>query len=265
MKNRQEWLNPLLTRIRAFFESRLHDHYPDLSWAERETATIHVIAAAQASYWEGIEDEAVIAWIWGKMEETVKFLRAIREVDANEKRRFVHILSTTQSDARAGVWSILKGCCDLGADEGEVEEVVQATYSKIWRDISTWMDDGSAQLSTRVYKFARAQALGWRTDRIRSKAPNDLEKLEAKMIALSDSRKLPPRPISLGPGREVSDDKNGRGGKNGKEPKAKRNPKPRNLMGISLEELWNPLTLVEQKFTEAQLAAELRSAGPFRA
>jgi hypothetical protein len=68
------------------------------------------------------------------------------------------------------------------------------------------------------------------------------------MVALADNGKLPPRPISLGPDDEVAVPK-----------------RARNLMGVSLTEMWNPFPRLERNFTDEELAFELRRAGPFRA
>lgn len=256
---RDATLNTLMDEIVQITRDGIEEYpgYP------AEAKFVDTVIRARLDRYDGpVTFEGLLQWTDLELDRIFRREQAKAVTERAERRRFLQIYSSTQAGARDGVWSVLKGCYDLGADEGEAEEIVQTTYSKIFRDISAWMEDGPAQLSTRVYKFARAQALGWRTDRIRSKVPNDLQKLEAQMIALEDRRKLPPRPISFGLAPEVSHDNNG---KNVKASKRKVNPKPRNLMGVSLQELWNPPRLEEQKFTEAQLAAELRSAGPFRA
>jgi len=197
-----------------------------------------------------------VAWVTGQLRQ----IEAEMNKEDRQRERFLQIYDTTQPDARDGAWSVLKSCFDLGANAQEVDEIVQTTYSKIWTKISDWMDDGPASLCKRVKEKAYFQARAWKTDRLRSRAPSDLEKLETKLAALADNGKLPPRPISLGPGPD--DDKDI---KDGKTSKPKRKPKPRNLLGVSLEELWNPLTLLKREFTEEELTTELRRAGPFRA
>jgi hypothetical protein len=180
VRRRAERLHILLNDIRGFFELKLQDYYADLTPAERETSTAHVIACAEASYAGEVEEEPVINWVVRKMEQTVKIIRAIRTDAALEQQEqmkqhqhhikvFGDIYSAAYSSAFAGVMEIMEDCSDLGASEEEARDVVQHTFMRIWAKIDEWDVPGTASIQTRVRAFARRQALGWRKKRIEEK------------------------------------------------------------------------------------------------
>lgn len=98
-------------------------------------------------------------------------------------QRFYQMRSDYQDVVRKGIWSIGKNVSDLGFTDRDVA----ALESKVWE----WLRydetsplytkgvakrgrehyaNGSAGPSTRLYNYARFQALGWRTERLRQRA-----------------------------------------------------------------------------------------------
>lgn len=88
----------------------------------------------------------------------------------------------------AAIWKIIVQCTDLGADldpvtESRAElntatEIEREVWSKVWIDLDRWAEPPRAnrlgrepaKLSTRLYDFARLQAMGWKKDRLRNRA-----------------------------------------------------------------------------------------------
>jgi hypothetical protein len=69
-----------------------------------------------------------------------------------------------------GIWSVLQGCSDLGADESVAEELAQSVWIRIHSELPEWTRPGTAKLSTRLYSRARFAARRWKTDRLRNRA-----------------------------------------------------------------------------------------------
>jgi hypothetical protein len=96
-------------------------------------------------------------------------------------------LNTLRGEYRAvvlrAIWSVLFRCDDLGVTYpdkgmGTVGEIEQEVWIRIFLDLDKWLTPAyskriggkPAKLSTRLYEFARLQAMGWRTERLRKLA-----------------------------------------------------------------------------------------------
>lgn len=191
MRKRRQRLRSLLKDIREFFELRLQDYFPDLTSSERETATNHVITSAQTNYAGNVEAELVMAWTVDKMKQTAMFLKVIRTLKLEDHRVFHHIYANCEKVAYAAVWDTLAKYYYLGLTEAEVEEIVQITFTKIWKSIDEWKEPGTASLTSRVYEFAKWQALGWRLARKRERrSKRDLFAAEYRGVKSARKRDL---------------------------------------------------------------------------
>jgi hypothetical protein len=102
-------------------------------------------------------------------------------LERNQREAFTHFYRETRRAAYAGTWSVLSQCLDLGAAELDADELVTDLYTKIWASFAEWQTPGTATMTTRVYEYARLQALGWRKSRISQRARRvDPETLEYK-------------------------------------------------------------------------------------
>lgn len=98
--------------------------------------------------------------------------------------------------ARAGLWSVLNGCADLGFTMADFQVLENDVWLKVFQKQAELLTPGTAKISTRIFGMARFVARGWRTDRLRKRhnAPTMGEAIRAE----EGYRR--PRPVVLGPG-----------------------------------------------------------------
>lgn len=105
---------------------------------------------------------------------------------------------------RRAIRSVLAGCSDLGADNGTVSEIESTTWVRILMGLDRWLTQpysdtpgcAPAQLATRLYSYARLQAMGWRTGRLRYRAKH----ISQDVLEKSNRKPSESYPIVLGPG-----------------------------------------------------------------
>lgn len=112
------------------------------------------------------ESEPFIAWAMEQVANTLKPLRILRKVEAENNVAFADVYERGYRSAFAGVWEILRHCKHLGATPDTARQLVQDTFTKIFLKAEDWRDDGTASIPTRVRAYAEAQAMGWRSARI---------------------------------------------------------------------------------------------------
>jgi len=112
--------------------------------------------------------EPFVWWAMTQVADSITSLRTSRKEQDENRIAFADVYKHGYRAAFAGVWEILRHCRHLGATRDVAEELVQVTMMKILCDIKNWRD-GTASIPSRVRIFAEAQAMGWRTERIREK------------------------------------------------------------------------------------------------
>lgn len=165
-RRRDERLEFLLKGLKAFLPELVADYTSRLD----DLNTIMRRVRERLDEYDGpITAEAFYEWVVPQIGDTLKALDIVRKVELQNSVVFAELYRRTYSAAWAGVLDVLKGCHDLGATHDVAEELVNVTFGKIFADIVNWHDDGEASLPTRVCAFAKDQALGWRTQRVREK------------------------------------------------------------------------------------------------
>jgi hypothetical protein len=185
---------PTAVRIRAveqlFFSlwGRLIE--PTLSRDSRLTAAdayqiVEGLARHLQSYSGPVEDEAFQAWA----EEAITLPIAFAVLRQEHKGAVLK-----------GLWSILSKCTDLGFEPDiDIPSLENETWFKVWQNLEDWLKPGKARVSTRLYAWARFQAMAWRTERLRER--KKFTSIDS-FIQHEATGTLKPKPIVLGPGDE---------------------------------------------------------------
>lgn len=69
----------------------------------------------------------------------------------------------------AGIWSVLRGCGDLGIQHNTISDLESRLWMKVYLKLSDWLTPGTASLSTRLYAAGHFEARAWRTSRLRER------------------------------------------------------------------------------------------------
>jgi hypothetical protein len=92
------------------------------------------------------------------------------------------------------IWTVLKVSDDLGVNLpgkqlGTLGEIESEVWTKVFLDLDGWLSPGTstrgrepAKVSTRLYGFARDQALGWQKNQIRHRRKKDIADSVAKTL-----------------------------------------------------------------------------------
>jgi hypothetical protein len=113
---------------------------------------------------------AVLHWAVDELAGMALAVQALRGYEAQPKMTFAEIYRQGYAAAWDGVWDVLRDCPDLGASEEEARELVNRTFIKVWFRLDDWNQQGTASIQTRIRAFAKKQAMGWRTQRLRERA-----------------------------------------------------------------------------------------------
>jgi hypothetical protein len=166
IRRRDEMLMPQLEQLEQLMPEIVHGY--DVTPADVKII-ITRLRQRLDQYSGPPQSEPFVWWAMEQVAATIRTLRIIRKVEAENAIAFADVYQRARRSAWAGVLEVLKGCHDLGATHDVAEELVHVTMIEILCDIENWRDDGEASIQTRVYAFARDQALGWRQSRIREK------------------------------------------------------------------------------------------------
>lgn len=164
----------------------------------------------------GNDEDEFTAWAIGK----------VANPGAERLLRFHAMRQRYTPNVRKALWSVLKGCLDLGVHHageelgagpgcvGTAAELEALVWADVLLDFDKWLQPGKpgapsrrpARLATRLYAFARLKARAWKTAQIRSKrkyAPP--EKVDQIAVAYLDRAWPRPRPVRLGPNDDLAD------------------------------------------------------------
>jgi hypothetical protein len=168
-RERTAVLQNLLDEVTDEVILKLFEKHSDVTHAALTTLLNQVRTRLEQYDGEADDRADFIQWISDSVEEQLKRRAEERAREKEVTAKFTAMYTAGKKSLKAGIWSVLKGCEDLGADKAEVEEVAQRAWIKVWQRFQSWEKKGPATITTRLYDFGRAQALGWRTQRLRDR------------------------------------------------------------------------------------------------
>jgi len=139
------------------------DIYPDIPAHELDLV-LSKLHSRLSQFKETSENE-FLAWalpIVRADAEAVRRTWLLQRFDAmrEESRLFVY----------HAVWKVLRGATDLGIDAETFPSIESKVWSWLWFDQKSPLHSvGTAKATTRIYAYARLQALGWKQDRLRQR------------------------------------------------------------------------------------------------
>jgi hypothetical protein len=163
-------LGTLLSEVASEVSFEVFEEHGNLTRVEIDSLLAVVRGDLQHYDGEVTDPDAFTGWIIGEVDAEIRYREDVRARERMRHAKFVAMHEIGQRAVYDGIWEILKGCFGLGATKQEAEELAQLTWCKIWGDFKAWEADGTASIATRLRAFGHAQALGWRTERLRNRA-----------------------------------------------------------------------------------------------
>jgi hypothetical protein len=157
-RRRDAALRELLSRVGPTLRSLLPDYYSALPSDDLDRL-MDKVKGSLDNYSGPLDDGVFLEWA---------ILRIVHPT-AERLLKFYEIYDEGCRSAYAGAWSVLKHCRDLGSDRDAARELVQDTFCKVYSDLDAWGKPGAASIPTRLRAYAKDQARGWRTNRLRQR------------------------------------------------------------------------------------------------